>query len=287
MRRNPSLRGRVAAIPPRRLLIFLDYDGTLTPIVRRPQDARLKAAVRRTLSRLVRAVPVVIVSGRGLSDLRRRVGVPGVRYVAHHGLVYKEPGSAIRWLGQRISRKDVREWARTLESVAKGTPGALVEDKGLSVALHDRLVRPRDRIRLRRRALLALAPWLRRESVMLVRGKRVLEVRPAGPWNKGTAVAAVMRRPWARGRVPVYWGDDRTDFDAFRVIQGRGIAVLVGGRRGIAGDVARVSGPKAVESFLRWLVARQNRGAPFRSTPLKPNGVMLSAIRKSHTFLGD
>lgn len=270
MRRNPSLRARVAAIPPGRLLIFLDYDGTLTPIVRRPQDARLQAAVRRTLSRLVRSVPVVIVSGRGLSDLRRRVGVPGVRYVAHHGLVYKEPGSAIRWLGRRISRKAVRGWARTLESAAKGMPGALVEDKGLTVALHDRLVRPRDRVRLRRQALLALAPWLVRGSVTLVRGKRILEVRPAGPWNKGTAVAAVLRRPWARGRVPVYWGDDRTDFDAFRVIRDRGIAVRVGGGHGLAGKVARVSGPKAVESFLRWLEARATVGSRYRPYPSGP-----------------
>jgi trehalose-phosphatase len=270
MRRTPSLRARVAAIPPRRLLLFLDYDGTLTPIIGRPQDARLKATVRRTLNRLVRSVPVVIVSGRGLTDLRRRVGVPGVRYVAHHGLVYKEPGSGMRWLGRRISRNEVREWARLLESAAEGTPGALVEDKGLSVALHDRLVRPRDRVRLRRQALRALDSWLARGSATLVRGKRVLEVRPAGPWNKGTAVAAVLRRPWARGRVPVYLGDDRTDFDAFRVIRDRGIAVRVGGRRGLVGVGARVSGPKAVESFLRWLEARATTGSRHRLYPSGP-----------------
>lgn len=272
MKWKPSLRARLKAIPPHRLIVFFDYDGTLTPIVRRPEEARLKTPVRRALSRLARLVPVVIVSGRALSDLRRRVGVAGIRYVAHHGLVYKEPGSAVQWLGQRISRREVREWARTLRSVAQGIPGALVEDKGLSVALHDRLVRPRDRVRLRRQALLALAPWVVSQKAVLLYGKRVLEVRPAGAWNKGTAVATLLQRPWAAGRVPVYFGDDRTDVDAFRVLRGRGITVGIGGRRGMAGAETRVSGPKAVESFLRWLEARQDRGASFRATRLKQNG---------------
>jgi trehalose 6-phosphate phosphatase len=272
MRWRPSLRARLKAIPSCRLVLFLDYDGTLTPIVRRPEEARLKTPVRRALSRLARRVPVVIVSGRTLSDLRRRVGVAGIRYVAHHGLVYKEPGSAVQWLGQRISRREVREWSKALRSVAQGTPGALVEDKGLGVALHDRLVRPSDRVRLRRQALLALAPWVVSQKVVLLHGKRVLEVRPAGAWNKGTAVAALLQRPWAVGRVPVYFGDDRTDVDAFRVLRGRGITVAIGGRRVIAGAETRVSGPKAVESFLRWLEARKNRGSSFRTTRLKSNG---------------
>lgn len=278
MRWRPSLRARLKAIPPRRLILFLDYDGTLTPIVRRPEEARLKTPVRRALSRLARCVPVVIVSGRTLSDLRRRVGVAGIRYVAHHGLVYKEPGSAVQWLGQRISRREVREWVKALRSVAQGVPGALVEDKGLGVALHDRLVRPSDRARLRRQALLALAPWVVSQKAVLLHGKRVLEVRPAGAWNKGTAVATLLQRPWAVGRVPVYFGDDRTDVDAFRVLRGRGITVGIGGRRGIAGAETWVSGPKAVESFLRWLGTRQKLGVPPRSTRVKPNGVALRAV---------
>ncbi len=278
MRWKPSLRARLKAIPPRRLVVFLDYDGTLTPIVRRPEEARLKTPVRRALSRLARCVPVVIVSGRTLSDLRRRVGVAGIRYVAHHGLVYKEPGSAVQWLGQRISRREVREWVKALRAVAQGVPGALVEDKGLGVALHDRLVRPSDRVRLRRQALLALAPWVVSQKAVLLHGKRVLEVRPAGAWNKGTAVATLLQRPWAVGRVPVYFGDDRTDVDAFRVLRGRGITVGIGGRRGMAGAETWVSGPKAVESFLRWLGARQNLSASPRSTRVKSNCVVFPAV---------
>ena len=258
--RRPSLRARLAALPPERLLLFLDFDGTLTPIVRRPDEARLAGSVRRLLRLLVRSMPVVVVSGRALADLQRRVRVPEVRYVACHGLLYKEPGAAVRWLGRRVSRKEVRRWVRALEMAAVGTPGALIEDKGLSAALHDRTVSRTSRGRLRRRALRALAPWIQRGAVTLVRGKRVLEVRPAGPWNKGAAVAGLLKKGWARRRLPVYFGDDRTDFDAFRVLQGSGVAVRVGGRRGVAGEDAWLRSPDAVSSLLRWLQKRTEAG---------------------------
>ncbi len=258
--RRPSLRASLASLPPDRLLLLLDFDGTLTPIVCRPDQARLKASVRDLLRKLVTAMPVVIVSGRALSDLRRLVGVPALRYVASHGLVYQEPGTRAQWFGRPVSRRDVRGWVRALQQAAEGIAGALVEDKELSVALHDRSVRPADRGRLRRRALRALAPWLAGQQATLVRGKRVLEVRPAGPWNKGTAVARLLKEGWARRRLPVYFGDDRTDFDVFRVLRGSGVAVRVGGRRGVAGENAWLRSPDAVSSLLRWLQKRAKAG---------------------------
>jgi trehalose 6-phosphate phosphatase len=96
----------------------------------------------------------------------------------------------------------------------------------------------------------------------------VLEVRPAGSWHKGTAVAKLLRARWAAGRVPVYFGDDRTDFDAFRALRGRGISVRVGGRRGAAGEDAWLPDPSAVASCLRWLdleIERSRRRMPRRA----------------------
>ncbi len=261
MMRRPSLRARLASIPTGRLLLFLDYDGTLTPIVRRPQDAQLKASIRWTLGKLARSVPVVIISGRTLSDVQRRVAVSGVRYVASHGLVHKQPGATVQWLGRPVPRTTVQRWVKALESATTGITGALVEDKGFSVALHDRSVHPAHRPRLRRRALRALKPWLSSGKVTLIRGKRVLEARPSGLWNKGSAVARLLRQRWARGRIPLFIGDDQTDFDAFRAVQDHGgIAVRVGGRRSIAGEDSWVPDPKAVESLLRQL-ARSLRSA--------------------------
>jgi trehalose 6-phosphate phosphatase len=148
-------------------------------------------------------------------------------------------------------------WRQALQASAAGVPGALVEDKGWSVALHDRNVHHGDRTILRRRVLRVLKPWLTNGRAALVRGKRVLEIRPGGSWNKGTAVAAVLTRPWARNRIPVYLGDDRTDRDAFRAVRGLGLAVRVGGRRGIWDEDAWLADPAAVVSVLLWLTTRR------------------------------
>jgi trehalose 6-phosphate phosphatase len=257
MTRRRSLRSRLAGIPARRLLLFLDFDGTLAPIALRPDRATLPAPVRAVLRRLVRLMPVVIVSGRALGDLQRRVNVPGIRYIASHGLAFKELRAPTRWLGRRVPRLEVVRWRQALQASAAGIPGALVEDKGWSVALHDRNVHHGDRTILRRRVLRVLKPWLTNGGAALVRGKRVLEIRPGGSWNKGTAVAAVLTRPWARNRIPVYLGDDRTDRDAFRAVRGLGLAVRVGGRRGIWDEDAWLADPAAVVSVLLWLTTRR------------------------------
>ncbi len=256
MTRRRSLRSLLAEIPAQRLLLFLDFDGTLAPIDLRPDRTTLQAPIRDVLRRLVRLMPVIVVSGRALADLQQRVNVPGIRYIACHGLAFKESRSPVRWLGQRVPRLKVLRWVRALQSSAAGIQGALVEDKGWSVALHDRGVRRADRTILRRRALRTLKPWLVDGKALLVRGKRVLEIRPAGCWDKGTAVASVLTLPWARNRIPVYLGDDRTDRDGFRAVRGLGLAVRVGGRRGTWGEDAWLSGPAAVVSLLTWLTTR-------------------------------
>jgi len=257
-----SLRGRLAAIPMNRLILFLDFDGTLSPIVPHPNRARLNRTVRETLRKLVGLLPVVIISGRVPNDLRRRVGLPEVCYVGHHGLSCLEAGGVMTWLTTPPQRTLVRRWVQALQIAAEGIEGAFVEDKGVTVALHDRLVEPKQRSRLRRRAWRLLAPWLARGSVSLLRGHRVLEARSSSAGSKGTAVSMLLRRPWARHRVPVYFGDDRTDFDAFSVVQGRGLAIRIGGRRGAAGEDAWISHPKQLHAVLGWLATRHQRGEP-------------------------
>ena len=153
-----SLRARLAAIPMNRLILFLDFDGTLTPIVSRPNRVRLNRTVRGTLQKLVGLLPVVIISGRVPKDLRRRVGLQKVCYVGHHGLSCLEAGGEMIWLTTPPHRTLVRRWVQALRIAAEGIEGAFVEDKGVTVALHDRLVKSKQRARLRRRAQACACP---------------------------------------------------------------------------------------------------------------------------------
>jgi trehalose 6-phosphate phosphatase len=255
-----TLRARLAAIPMNRLILFLDFDGTLTPIVPCPNRARLSRSMRETLWRLVGLLPVVVISGRTPEDLRRRIGLHQVCYVGHHGLSCLEAEGGVRWLVTPPRRTLVRRWLQALRTAADGIEGAVVEDKGVTVALHDRLVKPKHRSRLRRRALRLLAPWIAGGSVSLLRGKRVLEARSSKAWNKGSAVSMLLRQPWAHRRVPVYFGDDQTDFEAFSAIRGRGLAIRIGGRRGVACEDAWLPDPGSLHSILEWLAAGQQEG---------------------------
>ena len=146
------------AIPMNRLILFLDFDGTLTPIVARPNLARLSRPVRETLRKLVGLLPVVRHKRTSPERSSTAGRIARVCYVGHHGLSCLEAGGDVTWLTTPPHRTMVRRWLQALRIAAEGIDGALVEDKGMTVALHDRLVKPKQRSRLRRRAWRLLRP---------------------------------------------------------------------------------------------------------------------------------
>jgi trehalose 6-phosphate phosphatase len=218
------LKGR----PPAAL--FLDFDGTLAPIRPRPGLARLSPARRRALKRLSRRIFVAVVSGRSLADLRRRLAVPGLACAGSHGLEIRSQWGSWRHPGCREAARLLPALARDVRARLGTVPGLLVERKPCSVAFHFRLAPPAARRRIGRAVRAAIHPL--RGALTLVRGKMVLEARPALSWNKGDAVREILALAGLHGRHPlVYIGDDRTDEDAFRALGRDDIAVQVGRRR--------------------------------------------------------
>jgi len=210
-----------ARLAGRRPLLCLDYDGTLTPIVARPELAVLDLDARATLAEVGRVCPTAIVSGRALHDLRERVGVPWLYYAGNHGFEIEGNGLRLK-VGDdhRALIAAVRdELARQLADM----PGILLEDKGYTLSVHYRHAPERVLPALYSTvdALLADRPQLAGRT-----GKKVFEIRPAVDWHKGRAVQ------WLRERIegdllPVFIGDDLTDEDAFQAIAQDGIGVLV------------------------------------------------------------
>lgn len=233
----------------RRAFLCLDYDGTLVPIVPRPDHAILDDSGRSVLRALARHVPIAVISGRARTALRDLVRVPSLYYVGNHGLEISGP--RVR-RDANVSGTWRRELNRVLDAIEAGAPpGALIERKGVTASIHVRLVAATDRARWLPELHRHLAVWPSRGRV--VRGKAVIELRPPFAWDKGSAVRWLMSRPAARGRTPVYLGDDTTDEDAFRAVHGDGVGVLVGRPRRSAARF-RLSGPAAVRQLLaRWV----------------------------------
>ena len=214
------LRGRSPAV-------FLDYDGTLTPIVERPEDARLPDAVRRALERLASRWTVAVVSGRDLADVRRMVGVDGLVYAGSHGFDIAGPGGlAEQHAVELLPELDRAE--EELRLLVEPVPGARLERKRFAIAVHVRQVDEQDvpRVGTAVDRIAGAHPRLRKTV-----GKKVFELRPNVEWDKGRAVLRLMDVLGLDRAdvVPVYAGDDVTDEDAFRAVRDRGFGVVVRG----------------------------------------------------------
>lgn len=206
----------------RKPVVFLDYDGTLTPIVARPQLAVLDDGAREAVRRLARRLPVAVISGRDRADVEQLVGLDGVIYAGSHGFDIRAPGlgnfspDLAENIGPLLDQAEAI-LCRRLDPI----PGALVERKRFTIAAHDRLVAPElmPRVEAATREVVAALPALQVKP-----GKRVFEIQPAVDWDKGKAVLWLLARLGLEGddRAPLFLGDDVTDEDAFRALAERG-----------------------------------------------------------------
>lgn len=213
-----------------RIVLLLDFDGTLAPIVDRPEDATLPPETRRALERLRRApdVAMALVSGRGLADVRERAALPEVAYAGNHGMEIEGPGVREVHAEAAAARPELDRVVDALRPALAEIPGAILEDKGLTLSIHHRMVAPGAEAEVERRVERATAD---RPRLRVTRGKRVLEVRPRVDWHKGRAVEFLLDRLAPPPGTPVlYLGDDTTDEDAFRAVASRpgGAGVRVG-----------------------------------------------------------
>ncbi|MBU1613862.1 trehalose-phosphatase [bacterium] len=238
------------------LLLFLDYDGTLTPIVDRPEAAVLKEEIRRLLHRLSQdeRFTLGIISGRKLSEVKELVGIPKIIYAGNHGLQIEMAGEKFVPQGADEKRPVLAKLSEFLRKKGEKIRGFLLEDKGLSLTLHYREVQSEDIPKVKDIFKEAVKPFL--GSIQVREGKCVLEVRPAIDWNKGKAVSWIIDK-LKRPGLPVYLGDDLTDEDAFRVVNRiGGISVFVGLPTPDSLAAYYLSDPKEVERFLSGISAR-------------------------------
>lgn len=196
------------AAEPARAALFLDVDGVLAPIVERPEDARVPAETRHELERLSASYGLVAcITGRTGEFARTIVGVDGLRYVGQHGLELEPEAIA---------------FADRLHAFARATGWPDLEEKPLTAAFHYRRAEDREAAR---QALEGVAAEALAEGLRTKWGRFVLEVVPPVAASKGTAVRALLAE--ANLRRGLYAGDDVTDLDGFRALDGLELAVRV------------------------------------------------------------
>jgi len=208
----------------RPLALFLDYDGTLTPIVERPEDAALAPAMRDALRRAAARWPVAIVSGRDLEDVRARVGLPQLAYAGCHGLEISGPQASRVHEAAAAAAPQLGAAADMVARETRAIPGIQLERKRYTLAVHFRRVREADVPAVRDAVARAQA---RHPALRVDTGKQVLELMPDVGWDKGRAVLWLIETLGLDASYPVYVGDDRTDEDAFRALAGRGAGIAV------------------------------------------------------------
>ncbi|XP_065848314.1 probable trehalose-phosphate phosphatase D [Euphorbia lathyris] len=249
----------------KKIVMFLDYDGTLSPIVEDPDRAFMTREMREAVRDVARYFPTAIVTGRCRDKVYSFVKLAGLYYAGSHGMDIKGPSK------RRSYKKDhqsllfqpagkflpmIDEVCKILEEKTKSIPGAKVENNKFCLAVHFRCVEEKmwEELAEEVRSVLTDYPMLR-----LTQGRKVFEIRPTIKWDKGKALEFLLESlGYANSNdvLPVYIGDDRTDEDAFKVLRnrGQGLGILVSKFPKETNASYSLQEPAEVKDFLKRLV---------------------------------
>jgi len=227
----PHLQKKLADSP---IFLFLDFDGTLAPLAPTPDEAVLPQETKRYLEALSNLgnCRIAIVSGRGLRNVKEKVGLKNLIYVGNHG--FEIEGDDLSFEGMFPPKiKSVLDRIKIeLGQKLNSFDGVLIEDKGLTLSVHYRLVPEFQMTPFKKTLDRVLKPFLLRKEIKFGSGKKVYEINPPIEWDKGKAINWILSKERFNHPqklfLPVFLGDDITDEDAFHAIRKTGITILVG-----------------------------------------------------------
>jgi trehalose-phosphatase len=215
-----------------RIFLFSDFDGTLAPIRKDPKKVTLSLQAQKVLRKLACHIPLAIISGRSLAFLKTTIAIPEVILAGNHGLEIEMGRHRFIHPKAVACKKEIKQFARGLKKQFLETTGVLIEEKGLTLTFHYRLVSPS-----KRKSVCNLFydyfKTFPHASLLTVRsGKMSLEIRPNIDWEKKDAILWILERYKKRFPeqkvIPIYIGDDETDRSALAMIKKIGISIAVG-----------------------------------------------------------
>ena len=233
------------------IFLLLDYDGTLTPIAAKPEQALCPPGVKVLLKKLrdCPKVLVAIISGRSLEDIHAKVGIPGITYVGNHGLEVENPAGIHRKRLSPARERELSKIRQNLEESLRPVAGIFLEDKGPILTVHYRNAPAGYSVQVQRTVKELLRGW--EDHWQTTSGKKIIEIRPRMDFNKGKTVRELLNRTTSPGLLPIYLGDDRSDEDAFQALPDQGISILVGEGSTFSAADYFLSDPSEVQGFLK------------------------------------
>ncbi len=230
-----------------KIFLMLDYDGTITPIAKKPDLALLDSKTKEILKKIIskkERFRVAIVSGRSIKRLKQLIGLRGLYYVGVHGLEIKGPNLSFIHKDATKTKPLLVEVYKDLVKKLSKVEGVLVENKGLTIAIHYRLASKESIPFIARKVLEAKS----NAGLKLLKGKKVFELAPPINWGKGNATLILLER-FGFKFTPVYFGDNKTDEDAFKALKNMGLTVVVGKKRSSTAEYY----VKNIDEVLRFL----------------------------------
>lgn len=251
----------------RQIYLFLDYDGTIAPISKTPDEAKLPETTRKILEEASKTekIRVSIISGRTLKNIIKMVRIKGIFFAGNHGLEIEGPGMKFSMSVTKKARMAIDEILSKVKNRLDKIPGVLIENKKNVLAFHYRLAKNKNKNKIKSILTAAAGPFLKEGSVKIRQGKEVLEVYPNNDWNKGKAMIWILQMYKAldsiKNPIIFYLGDDTTDKDAFKAVKGTGTSVFVGAPR-LAPKIAQyyLNNTEETATFIDMLVKFQKRG---------------------------
>ncbi|XP_061336559.1 probable trehalose-phosphate phosphatase J [Gastrolobium bilobum] len=250
----------------KQIVMFLDYDGTLSPIVEDPDRAFMSDSMRKTVRKLARCFPTAIVTGRCKDKVYNFVRLAELYYAGSHGMDIKGPTRSSKnkySKAEAVLFQPASEFLPMIDEVyqqlvdkTKSTPGAKVENNKFCVSVHFRCVDEKKWSELARQVKSVLKDY---PKLRLTQGRKVLEIRPTIKWDKGKALEFLLESLGfanCSDVFPVYIGDDRSDEDAFKKLRdrGQGFGILVSKFPKDTSASYSLQEPNEVMDFLQRLV---------------------------------
>ncbi|KAL1364883.1 hypothetical protein HN51_013026 [Arachis hypogaea] len=251
----------------KQIVMFLDYDGTLSPIVDDPDRAFMSDSMRKTVRKLATCFPTAIVTGRCRDKVYNFVRLAELYYAGSHGMDIKGPTKTSKYnkdtKSEAVLFQPAAEFLPLIDEVyqqlvekTKSTPGARVENNKFCVSVHFRCVDEKKWSELAQQVRSVLNKY---RKLRLSQGRKVLEIRPTIKWDKGKALDFLLESLGfadCSDVFPVYIGDDRTDEDAFKKLRdrGQGLGILVSKFPKDTNAAYSLQEPNEVMDFLQRLV---------------------------------